>query len=137
MEHRWGKRISVDVPVTLRLSSDELVPGRIMNLSSSGALVRTQARLPASGRVTVALEEDGSCEGLSRTVCAHVVRQSHGGIGLEWSDFPPPAICALIAEATDTPRSSSAWAPQLRDTAPPFLSGRCAAARMQPGAKSR
>jgi len=102
MEHRCGRRIEVEVPVTLGLSSGERVPGRIVNISLSGALLRTQARLPSLGRLTVQLETDESCEGPPRTVLAHIVRRMAGGAGLEWSEFSPAAICALLAEAGNT-----------------------------------
>ena len=103
MEHRWGKRIEVDVPVTLRLASGELVPGRIANVSLSGAFIRAQPRLPSLGRVAVQLQADESWEGQPRTVWAHIVRHEHGGAGLEWSEFSPAPICALLAEAGNVP----------------------------------
>jgi len=103
MEHRWGKRFDGDVSVTLRLASGEVVPGRMVNVSLSGALIRTQARLPLAGRVAVQIEAREPCEGPSRTVLAHIVRQGWGGAGIEWSDFSPGAICALLAEAGDVP----------------------------------
>jgi hypothetical protein len=103
MEHRWGKRIEVDVPVTLRLASGELVPGRIANVSLSGAFIRAQPRLPWLGRLAVQLKVEDLWEGKPRTVWAHIVRQGHGGAGVEWAEFAPAAVCALVAEAGDVP----------------------------------
>lgn len=103
MEHRCGRRIEVAIPVTLRLASGELVPARMVNVSLSGALISTRARLPLLGRVAVLLDTDESDEGPARTVWAHIVRKEHDGIGLEWSDFSPAAICAVLAEAGDVP----------------------------------
>jgi hypothetical protein len=102
MEHRWGTRAPVNVAVTLQLHSGALKPGRIANLSLSGALVRTEARLRPLSRVVVMLSPGDSEEGSLEKVAAYVVRETLGGVGIEWSEFAPPAICALLAEATAT-----------------------------------
>jgi hypothetical protein len=134
MEHRWGRRAPVDVAVTLRLASGALETARIVNLSLSGALLRTQARLPAYSRVTVKLDVCDYIRGAPQLVLAHVVREAPGGVGIEWSEFSPPAICALLVEAADARQSSPDVKPaQVGDVEPPLLSRRHVAARVWPG----
>jgi hypothetical protein len=45
MEHRWGARMLVDVPVHLSAGNVAGIRGRVRNLSLSGALLRCDANL--------------------------------------------------------------------------------------------
>jgi hypothetical protein len=96
MEHRWGSRSALDTEVRLRLICGAADAGRIKNASLSGALVRTARRLPVFARVLVEFER-GSTRGREREcVPAYVVRAAPDGVGLEWSEFAPPAIATLL-----------------------------------------
>jgi hypothetical protein len=53
MEHRWGKRVSVDIPILRRHHARCLAEARIVNISQSGALIRTNLPMPLLGRVDV------------------------------------------------------------------------------------
>lgn len=103
MEHRWGKRSPVDVAVALYVGSGHVFRGRIANASLSGALVCTEARLPTFSRLIVEMRggEFGPTAH-SRAVFAYVARQAPEGLGLEWTEFSPPAIAELLARSTAT-----------------------------------
>ncbi len=109
MEHRWGQRIHVDIAVSLRLAGGTLVPARLVDLSVSGALVQTAEPLALLSPVTVLLDRYLS-EPWARTVSGHVVRETFGGVGIEWAEFSPPEICAELLEAAE--RLSDCAGPQ-------------------------
>lgn len=100
MEHRWGQRIQVDVAVSLRLADGTLVLARLVDLSVSGALVQTGEPLALLSPVAVLLDSYLP-EPWARTVCGHVVRETFGGVGIEWAEFSPPEICAELLEAAE------------------------------------
>lgn len=95
MEHRWGRRISVKIPVRLIPESEEPVIGETENVSISGALVQTtrSVRLWARLQVEVALPYS---EGLPERVAAHVIRKIRDGAAIEWCDLAPRAVRILL-----------------------------------------
>jgi hypothetical protein len=97
MEHRWGKRSTLDLGVRLPLGSGAVDTGRIANASLSGAFLRTTRRLPAFTRVVVEFEGGSSRQSAPRCVPAYVVRTAPDGLGLEWYEFAPPAVAALLS----------------------------------------
>ncbi len=111
MEHRWGERISVYVPVRLDARPRALAPGCIRNASLSGAYIETSARLPPGTLLAVELERLRleSHERCGLRAC--LVRQDARGIAVEWSEFAPGLIRALLARA---PSRSLEFAPPAR-----------------------
>jgi hypothetical protein len=95
MEHRWGRRVSLQVPVRLGMGTRPIGEGRIENVSLSGALVRTPAQIPLWARVDVALSRAHDT-----SICAQVVREAPNGIALEWCEYAPPVIGELLSRAT-------------------------------------
>lgn len=91
MEHRWGKRSLVDIPVTLHLGSGTAVNARMTNVSLSGALLQTEVRVPVFSQALVELE---LCDPRPHTefVPGYVVREAVDGVGLEWNEFSPSVI---------------------------------------------
>jgi hypothetical protein len=96
MEHRWGKRSALDIGVRLRLGSGAVDTGRLVNASLSGAFVRTSHCLPAFSRVVVELDSGAARQSAPQRIPAYVVRVAPDGVGLEWSEFAPPAIATLL-----------------------------------------
>ncbi|HEX5460932.1 MAG TPA: PilZ domain-containing protein [Steroidobacteraceae bacterium] len=94
MEHRWGVRHPLDVSV--RLDGRPHLPtfARLKNASSSGAYLETRTAPPMLSQVWVELGWDRRDD--SKRIAAYVVRTDQDGIGLEWCDFAPRAIVALI-----------------------------------------
>jgi hypothetical protein len=109
MEHRWGKRSAFDIGVRLRLGSGAVDTGRLVNASLSGAFVRTGHCLPAFTRVVVELDSGAARQSPPQRIPAYVVRVAPDGVGLEWSEFAPPAIATLLAR-TIVVRSRNAGA---------------------------
>jgi hypothetical protein len=95
MEHRWGERILVDIPV--RLSADAVtgIGARIRNLSLSGALLRVDAELYLHALVEVNFEVSLPSP---RTACilAHVSRNRRADVGIEWCEFGPTVVKDLL-----------------------------------------
>lgn len=96
MEHRWGIRRTLDVGVKLFVQQSEPRFGRILNASSSGAYVATSVPFPTMTRVHVALGWDGAQGAGRHRIAAYVVRADRHGIALEWQQFAPRAVLALI-----------------------------------------
>ena len=94
MEHRWGVRHSLDTSVRLDRRPQLLTFARLKNASSSGAYVETRVAPPMLSRVWIELDWDHRND--SKRVAACVVRTEQDGIGLEWCDFAPRAVLALI-----------------------------------------
>jgi hypothetical protein len=95
MEHRWGTRVSLNERVTLHAGQGVFTRGRILNASRSGALIRTDIQLPLLARVTLELQ-DGDTEFAPCLVEGYVTRHCVAGLALEWTEFSPPAIAALL-----------------------------------------
>ena len=103
MEHRWGQRVQIDIPVVLRCDPYGVVPGRLENLSISGALVSTKLALPRFAQVELILEAPFAAEQPGERcmvrIRAYIVRRRKNSFGLEWIDMAPEAITALIRGA--------------------------------------
>jgi hypothetical protein len=85
VEHRWGRRTVVDLPVRLVLSPGIVVWGRVRNVSMTGALVHSAQPLPAGALVSIEpMSGIGprSLEALEATV----IWTRDGGAGLEWCE---------------------------------------------------
>lgn len=107
MEHRWGLRRTLDVGVNLSAQSSSSISGRIVDASASGAYIATGARLPIMARVRVALSWDGTGRGHRHPIPAYVVRSDVRGIGIEWQEFAPPSVLALIESLEAIPAQAS------------------------------
>jgi hypothetical protein len=100
MEHRWGARVALDLPVRLELAGELLGFGRLRNASISGALVNTAARLPVLAALEVVVTTTVAREG--RIVLpACVVRRAGGSIAVEWRDMACDALVTLLRAADD------------------------------------
>ncbi len=101
MEHRWGVRIDMDLPVRLENAGQLVAQGRLENASISGGFVAANATLPPLATVDVVVRMPGG----HLTLPACVVRRSQEGFGLEWRDMACDAVVKLLREADlRTPR---------------------------------
>jgi hypothetical protein len=87
MEHRWGERLTIDVPVKLRSGCTPALAGYMCQVSISGALVATAAVMPLASRIEVEL---AGCD-----VPAWVVRREEGYLAVEWCELAPAPVLAL------------------------------------------
>lgn len=96
MEHRWGRRIVVRVPVRLIAESGESATGQTENVSISGAFIRTAELVPLWIRLEVEFAPpDGLTERPER-IAAHVTRRTREGLGIEWDELAPHTVRALL-----------------------------------------
>jgi hypothetical protein len=96
MDHRWGQRVAVDLAVQLLCHPRTIAVGRLMNVSVSGAYVRTGIvpALLAPVRILGFLSEG---EGSRReAIEGYVVRRESGGFGIEWFELAPVGICRFL-----------------------------------------
>jgi hypothetical protein len=134
MEHRFGTRFTTSVPV-LMLTNEQLLEVRILDVSLSGALVRSQEPLQAPSIVWLALPGARGDVSWERAL---VVRTIAGGAGLEWLEGPdaerlrrlrragPPVRAAgRRRPATPLPEARHArdWPPPARTAAPSRAAG--------------
>jgi PilZ domain len=101
MEHRWGERVPVHLTVELSRGAAAPVVGLLDNVSSSGAFVRTEGRLPR-GAVEVALVRTATGRDSFPRLPAYIVRESELGVGIEWCEFAPRAVRELMDRGRST-----------------------------------
>jgi PilZ domain len=82
MEHRWGGRKLIDVPVRFMALPATIGTGRIINVSMTGAFLETRAELRPMAMLRLEMIDPGRCGRLT----ASVVRHSELGVGLEWCE---------------------------------------------------
>ncbi|HLZ97924.1 MAG TPA: PilZ domain-containing protein [Steroidobacteraceae bacterium] len=96
IEHRWGRRFGVNIPVRAAVSSSE-IECRLRDLSLSGALIKSESehdfRLNTLIEVIISLPAfaDGRA-----TVKAHVTRKHAQEVAIEWCEFAPHAVKELL-----------------------------------------
>lgn len=102
MEHRWGRRLMTSIPVRLRCircpESSCTCLAYLQNVSASGALIRAQLGIRPAHNVVVETQGAGPCL-QGRELPASIVRASAGEMAVEWMEFAPPALSALMVEA--------------------------------------
>ena len=95
LEHRWGERVRVDIPVRLLAHGRDAAHGHIKNLSLSGALLRSQQELVLPLLIEVHIEPAFQ-SGTACVVKARVSRMVTYGVGIEWCDFAPIVVKDLL-----------------------------------------
>ena len=101
MEHRWGHRLSTNIPVRLRCmqspDSGCRCLGYLENVSASGAIIRTELGIRPGPNV--AIETLAPALGLQgRELAASLVRASSREIAVEWMEFASTGVSALLTE---------------------------------------
>jgi hypothetical protein len=111
MDHRWGQRVAVDLAVQLLCHPRTVAVGRLMNVSVSGAYVRTGLvpALLAPVRILGFLSET---EGTRRAaIDGYVVRREREGFGIEWFELAPAGICRFLMAGVDLSGFEDDYAP--------------------------
>ncbi len=101
MEHRWGHRLSTNIPVRLRCMQSRDTGCRCLgwleSVSASGALIRTEFGIrPAPNLVVQTLAPALGLQG--RELPASIVRTSSGEISVEWVEFASTGVSAVMTE---------------------------------------
>lgn len=89
IDHRWGSRFSSNVATELRNERGEQHEGVVLNVSLSGALIRTTLAPRLLSRLYVHSPIDPST-----WTEAFVVRKDDRGVGIEWVE---PGVSRLKA----------------------------------------
>ncbi len=119
MEHRWGERLRVELPVRIWTGDGNVGGGRVMDLSVSGAFIATPLQVPLLSPVNVVFRSrryNGRLRD-SPTYVAHVVRREPNGFGIEWFDFATEDVIAVTHPDVSSART---WQEQgLANLSPP------------------
>ena len=115
MEHRWGHRREISRAVHLGTRSGLAARGRITNVSISGAFVVSPLPVSLYSYIEVQFTAMVTGKRASMTVEAQVVRKEAGGFGIEWCEFAPEAVRALVTvppfRVADPPQPRAEWEP--------------------------
>jgi hypothetical protein len=115
MEHRWGHRRDINRSVDLATRSGLVARGRLTNVSISGAFV--QSPLPVSLFSYVQIQFTAMLNGkrAATAVEGQVVRKDSTGFGIEWCEFAPEAVRALVMvppfRLAEPPHPHAEWEP--------------------------
>ena len=130
MEHRWGYRLSTNIPVRLRCmqspDSGCRCLGCLENVSASGAFIRTELGIRPASNVTI--ETLVPALGLQgRELAASIVRASSGEIAVEWTEFASTGVSAVMTETMLNSGVDDSERPMIPLGRVPFCALACAA----------
>jgi hypothetical protein len=101
MEHRWGQRLSSNIPVRLRCMQARDTGCRCLgymeSVSASGALIRTELGICPAPNIVI--ETPPSTFAACRQLPASVVRAGAGALTVEWLEWPSADVSAVMAES--------------------------------------
>jgi hypothetical protein len=102
MEHRWGTRVQVNIPVCVEATDVPIGNGWMKDLSLSGAFIKSDRdlRLHTLVEVSIALPPPSWRTAVMK---AHVSRKLNEGVGIEWCEFAPSIIKDLVRSASRFP----------------------------------
>ena len=103
MEHRWGERVLMNVPVRVSAHAFSQREGRLTNLSVSGALLVADLDARMLARVEIHVVRHHRRVHETPAIQAFIARKYRHGFGLEWCVFAPPAISELLRTAQRHP----------------------------------
>ena len=95
LEHRWGRRFRVNIPVHVSAAALARVDGCMKNLSLSGALMKSDCNLRLNTLIEVRIELPPPLP-RATVVKAHVTRKLKEGVGIEWCEFAPSIVKDLL-----------------------------------------
>jgi hypothetical protein len=94
-ESRWGDRVNVNIPVQLSADTLTCADGCVMNLSLSGALMKTDVDLRINSVVEVTIKM-GAPSRRAEVITAYVSRKAGDSVGVEWGEFAPRVVKDLL-----------------------------------------
>ena len=96
MEHRHGIRVRRNERIRIGAAPNADNLGHLWDISGSGALVLTSARLPVLSPVVVLFELAHENRIERFQLRAHVTRQCDKGLGVEWEEFSIEVVDKLL-----------------------------------------
>jgi hypothetical protein len=103
MEHRWGQRVTLELPVRLGLGGRTLARGTLRSVSISGAFIETSLELPIFTNLVVVLPAMSELVPGSHELAATVIRRLPVGLAVEWRDMACPALVELLERISGQP----------------------------------
>jgi hypothetical protein len=97
LEHRWGERVGVNIPVLVSAGDLVRVDGCVKNLSLSGAFLKSDCELRLHALIEVCIELPPPAS-RAAVVEAHVSRKLNEGVGIEWCQFAPNIVKELLRD---------------------------------------
>src|SRR5262249_44726067 len=97
MEHRWGQRVALGLPV--HVSNGDGGPGKLRDASISGGFIETDARLPVFTNLGVVVLLGTGAPQRAGELPACRTRLARDGVGVEWRDMACPTLLALLRES--------------------------------------
>ena len=113
MEHRWGERIEVDIPVQVSVPPLTIGSGRVRNISISGAWITGRFNLPTLARAFVVFELSVAGQREQLPIACYVARVRPEGIGVEWRELAPQIVSDLMVFAAPQPSGAATPVPEL------------------------
>jgi hypothetical protein len=110
MEHRWGERIAVDIPVQVSVPPLIMGSGRVRNISISGAWILGRFDLPPLARAFIVFDlAAGPDRSEQLPIACYIARVRPEGIGVEWRELAPQIVSDLMlfAAAPAAPRPAT------------------------------
>jgi len=99
MDNRLGERISIKVSIGVLATRPQTIStGYFINLSRSGALI-SHCDLQPYTFVFVVLKSHQRPQHDAGRIGAYVTRLGDDGVGIEWCEFAPPAVVAVMQAA--------------------------------------
>jgi hypothetical protein len=98
MDHRWGSRVLIDLPVRISTRRYSATLGRLSDVSVSGALVSINLDARVLCRIQLTLILPHRPGGDAPIIEAYVARKQAGGLGIEWCDFAPRVVSDLLRD---------------------------------------
>jgi hypothetical protein len=105
MEHRWGERIAVDLPIDVATRLAPQARALLVNVSFTGALIKADFLLRIRSRIQIALKWPPQRGDEGFNIAAVVTHNHEQGIGVEWCHIGSAAVRRLLRAA---PCSSAA-----------------------------
>ena len=96
MEHRWGQRVALDMPVHITLPTGDSAVGVLRDASISGGYIETPLRLPVCTRLGVVLLVGTGAARRAVDLPACVTRNARDGLAIEWRDMACAPVLALL-----------------------------------------
>ena len=107
MDNRLGERVPTQLAIRLITTRPRTISiGLLRNLSRSGALI-LNSDVQLFSLIQVVLEPQQSSKPEPEPIAAYVTRVCEDGIGVEWCEFAPPAVTALLQTTLAAPDAST------------------------------
>lgn len=115
MEHRWGQRVPLEMPIRVEVGGRPMGRGILRNASISGAFIETALELPVFSSLAIVLPPMYPQAAMGLKLPACIVRKVLAGFAVEWRNMACPDIVSLVENAS---ASNMARPPSVRSEKP-------------------